>query len=450
MKYDVIVIGTGQSGPFLAKKFAAKGFKVAIIEKGNFGGTCINTGCTPTKTLVANAKVAHVVKNSQFYGVKVPSFRIDYKAIKRRKDKLVSDGTKWVKKSLKATPGCTVYEGNGAFVSPFRVKVGKKILEADKIFINVGAKARIPDIKGLDTIPYLTNKTLLDLKTLPKHLLILGGGYVGIEFAQIYRRLGSKVTIIQRPPTIMKKEDPEISKVLQQILRKEGIEIYTNVKNFEVLSGSLAGKIVVKVGRKKISGSHLLIAVGRVPDIHDLGLTNAEIKLDKGGYIQVDDKLRTSNPRVWALGDCNGRGAFTHTSYNDYEIVAENLLEGGDRKVTDRFPIYALYTDPPLGRVGLNEKEAKEKYKNVRIATLPMTQVARAREKGETEGFLKILIDGDTKQIIGASFLGIHCDEVIQLITLAMTAKLPLTIFEKFVGIHPTVSELIPTLLETL
>jgi pyruvate/2-oxoglutarate dehydrogenase complex dihydrolipoamide dehydrogenase (E3) component len=453
-KFDSIIIGAGQAGPSLAKSLCQKGYKVAIIEQAHFGGTCVNTGCTPTKTLVANAKIIQSVRNGKAFGVNIDHFQIDYKTIKARKDAIVKAGTEGVKNSLQSTEGCTVLEGHASFESPNQIKVGNYLIEGDKIFINVGSRSHIPKIEGLEKIPYLTNSSLLDIESIPSHLLILGGGYIGLEFAQIYRRFGSQVTVIQRNPVIMPKEDQDVSEALQKILEKEGIEFYTNALNFEVLPDSQKGHIHAQIeqnGKKQdISGTHLLIATGRIPNTADLGLDKAGVKVDKRGYITVDDQLRTSQPHIWALGDCNGKGAFTHTSYNDYEIVRDNILENGTRKVTDRIPIYGLFTDPPLGRVGLTEQEAQQQHKDVLVAKLPMTAVARAREKGETEGFLKIVVEGKTKQILGASFLGTTCDEVVQLIAAIMSAKAPYSVIEQTVFIHPTVSELIPTLLSKL
>lgn len=453
-KFDAIVIGTGQAGPSLANSLCQKGYQVAIIEQAKFGGSCVNTGCTPTKALVANAKIAHSVRNAKAFGIKIDNFQIDYKAIKARKDALVNAGTNGVKNGLLSTEGCTVFEGHASFERPNQVKVGDHLLEGKKIFINVGARPNIPKIPELQKIPYLTNVSLLDMDTIPEHLLILGGGYIGLEFAQIFRRFGSRITVMQKKPFVMPKEDPDVSKAVQEILEKEGIEFYTNALNFEILPDSREGNIQAQLeqnGKKqKISGSHLLIATGRIPNTDTLKLDKAGIKVDKHGFIEVDDKLLTSQPNIWALGDCNGKGAFTHTSYNDFEIVADNLLENGSRKVSERIPIYALFTDPPLGRVGLTEQEAKNLYEDILVAKLPMTAVARAREKGETEGFLKIVVNGKTKEILGASFLGTTCDEVIQLIAITMAAKAPYTLVERTVLIHPTVSELIPTLLSKL
>lgn len=453
-KFDAIVIGTGQSGSPIARRFAHEGKSVAIIEQAHFGGSCVNYGCTPTKALVANAKIVHSVRISKTFGVNVDKFQIDYKAIKARKDAMVKESTDAVKNSLLEAKGCRIFQGHASFEGQHQVEVGDQHLEGDKIFIDVGTRARIPEIPGLDKVPYLTNASLLDLEILPEHLLILGGGYVGLEFAQIFRRFGSRVTVIQQSPYIMTKEDLEVSKAIQEFLGKEGIEIYTNARNFEILPDSKDGKINAQIDQNgtklKISGSHLLIAAGRLPNTDDLGLEKAGVNVDKKGFIIVDDTLRTSQPHIWAVGDCNGRGAFTHTSYNDFEIVTENLFDNGTRKVSDRILIYALFTDPPLARVGMNEKQALEKYENVLSAKIPMTEVGRAWEKSETEGFLKILVDGKSKQILGASFLGTSCDEVIHVIAEAMYAKVPYTFLNKVIYIHPTVSEFIPDLLSEL
>ena len=452
-KFGAIIIGTGQAGPALARRFSKEGHSVAIIEQNHFGGTCVNYGCTPTKTLVADAKIIHSIKNGSFYGVKT-DYRIDFHKIKERKEAIVNSFRTGLEKSLKALENGKVYEGKANFISPNQVAVGDQTLEGEKIFINVGAKAYIPDVPGLSSIPYLTNISLLNLDVLPEHLLILGGGYIATEFAQIFIRFGSKVTIIERNSLIMHKEDQDISQAIEKILRNEGIDIYTNCQNLEILPNSKEGNIQIQFtqnnAKQKITGSHLLVATGRKPNTEGLLLDKAKVKTNDKGYIEVNDQLQTSQSHIWALGDCNGKGAFTHTSYNDYEIVAENLFDNGTRKISDRVPIYALFTDPPLGRVGLTEREARKSYQDLLVASLPMKNILRAVEKGETEGFLKILVHGKTKQIVGASFLGIGCDEVIQIIALAMTENLPYTAIQKTVFIHPTVTEYIPSLLSRL
>jgi len=453
-EFDAIIIGTGQSGPSLAERFSRAGKKVAIIEQARFGGSCVNYGCTPTKTLVANAKIAHSVRNAQTYGINVSGFEIDYKAVKARKDNISQTSSINLEKWLRSLPNCTVFQGHASFEGPHDVRVNGSLLRGEKIFIDVGARPLIPEISGLKNIPYLTNESLLEIDFIPSHLLILGGGYIGLEFAQIFRRFGSRVTIFQRASFVMPKEDQDVSQAIEDILRKEGINIYTNVRDFEILPGSSKGNIKIQYSdngaKKQVIGSDLLIAAGRIPNTDLLGLEKANVKVDKHGFIVVDEKLRTSQPHIWALGDCNGKGAFTHTSYNDFEIVAANLFDDGSRKVTDRILIYALFTDPPLGRVGMTEKEASQLPMEIQVAKMPMTEVARAREKGETDGFLKIIVDAHSKQILGASFLGTEGDEVIQMIAALMYAKAPYTVIERTVFIHPTVSELIPKLLSKL
>lgn len=377
-KFDAIIIGTGQAGPGLARRFAKEGRSVAIIEQGHFGGSCVNYGCTPTKTYVADAKKIHTIKKMQ------GDFRTDFPQIKKRKDDIVNGYTTGLEKSLKSLEHAKVYQGKAHFVTPRQVAVGDEILEGEKIFINVGAKAFIPP--ELSRVPYLTNISLLDLNVLPSHLLIVGGGYIATEFAQIYRRFGSKVTMIERSSRLMHREDPDISEAIEKILREEGIDLFTNIQNFEVLPGSKEGAIQVQFDQQRITGSHLLIATGRIPNTEGLSLEKAQVKTNKHGYIEVNDQLQTSQPHIWALGDVNGKGAFTHTSYNDYEIVAENLFDNGTRKVSDRIPIYALFTDPPLGRVGLTEAEAREAYPELLSASFPMKNVPGLLRKGKQKG----------------------------------------------------------------
>ena len=450
-KFDCLIIGTGQAGPSLANRLTQAGLRVAITERKKFGGTCVNTGCTPTKALVANAKAAHTVRTANSFGIKIDSFSLDIKAVKARKDAIVNESSSGVKQWLKSMKGCEVVEGHAVFKNPHTVVVNGENLEAERIFINVGCRAAIPKISGLETVPYLTNSSIMDLDVLPEHILIIGGGYIALEFAQMYRRFGSSVTVIQRNRYLMPKEDVDISEEIKQILEKSGIKILTGVKDLAILPNSHTNSIQVQVGDHGIMKcTHLLLATGRVPNTENLGLDQAGVENDEKGFIKVNDQLQTNQSHIWALGDCNGRGAFTHTSYNDYEIVADNLLNGTARKISDRIPIYALYIDPPLGRVGMTEREARESKKKVAMAKMPMTRVARAREKGETDGFMKILVDSDTKQILGASLLGTGCDEVVQMIADVIYAKAPYTSICRGVHIHPTVSELIPTLLEGL
>ncbi|MCH9625759.1 MAG: putative pyridine nucleotide-disulfide oxidoreductase RclA [Chlamydiales bacterium] len=453
-KFDAIIIGTGQSGPSLAARFSAAGKQVAIIERLRFGGTCVNNGCTPTKALVANAKVAHQVRNAKIFGIDIDHFSIDMKQVKARKDALVQQSSQGVEAWLRGLENCKVFDGQGVFIGPHTVQVGSEKLEGEQIFINVGGRAVVPKVPGLEKIPYFTNSSLMEIDFIPKHLVIVGGGYIALEFGQIFRRLGSAVTILQRGAHIMSNEDKDISDAIFEILTKEGIEILTESINLEICPESTPENLLIQIEqkgtKKQIHGTHLLFAAGRIPNTGDLQADRAGVELDKKGFIKVNDQLQTSQSHIYAIGDCNGKGAFTHTSYNDYEIVADNLLDGANRKVTERIPIYGLFIDPPLGRVGMSEKQVQEAGLNALVATLPMTRVARAREKGETDGFMKILVDADTQLILGASFLGTGCDEVVQMIADMMYAKAPFTIIQKAVHIHPTVTELIPTLLASL
>jgi pyruvate/2-oxoglutarate dehydrogenase complex dihydrolipoamide dehydrogenase (E3) component len=451
--YDAIIIGTGQSGPALALRLVAAGRKVAIIERKLFGGTCVNTGCTPTKTLVASAYAAHVVRRAADYGVRVEgAVKVDMKAVKARKDAVVALSRDGVEQSLKALEGCTVYEGHGRFVAEKKVAVNASELTADRIFINVGARAVIPPIPGLDHVPYLTNSTMMDVDFLPAHLIILGGSYVGLEFAQAYRRFGSEVTVIEAAPRLIAREDEDVSQAVADFLKEEGIDVRVGSKviGVEKQGNSIAVKLDSAGKNSQIVGTHLLVAVGRRPNTDDLGLDKAGIATDTRGYIQADDQLRTNIAGIWAMGDCNGRGAFTHTSWNDFQIVAANLLDNDRRRVSDRITAYALYTDPPLGRIGMTEAEVRKTGKPALLSTLAMERVSRAKERGETTGFMKILVDRDSKQILGASFLGLAGDEVIHCVLDAMYAKAPYTVIQRAMHVHPTVSELIPTMLGAL
>ena len=451
--YDAIVVGTGQSGPALARRVVAAGWKVAIIERKLFGGTCVNTGCTPTKTLIASAYAAHVVRHAADYGVRVEgTINVDMKAVKARKDAVVAPSRNGVERSLKTLQGCTVYQGHGRFVAEKKVAVNDAELSADRIFLNVGARATIPPIPGLDQVPYLTNSSMMDIDFLPAHLVILGGSYIGLEFAQAYRRFGSEVTVIELGPRLIVREDEDVSRAVADFLKDEGIDVRVDSKVVSLEKQGNAVAVTVESAGKssQIVGTHVLVAIGRRPNTDDLGLDRAGIATDAHGYIQVDDQLRTNVPGIWAMGDCNGRGAFTHTSWNDFEIVAANLLDNDPRRVSDRVTAYALYTDPPLGRAGMTEAEVRKAGKPALIATLAMEDVSRAYEKGETKGFMKILVDRDSKRILGASFLGLSGDEVIHSVLDVMYAKAPYTVIQRAMHIHPTVSEFIPTMLGDL
>jgi pyruvate/2-oxoglutarate dehydrogenase complex dihydrolipoamide dehydrogenase (E3) component len=451
--YDAIIIGTGQAGPALARRLAAAGSKIAIIERKLFGGTCVNNGCTPTKTLVASAYAAYLARRAGDYGVTIGGpVAVDMKAVKARKDAVVRPSREGVERSLKTLKGCTVFEGHAHFVGPKSVQVGDKVLTADKIFINVGARASVPPIRGLDQVPYLTNSSMMDVDFLPSHLIVLGGSYVGLEFAQVYRRFGSEVTVIELAPHLIAREDEDVSRAVEEILKDEHIDVRVNSKVVAVAKQgrNIAVTIENAGATSQIIGSHLLLAIGRRPNTDDLGLDKAGVATDSRGYIQVDDQLRTSVPGIWALGDCNGRGAFTHTSWNDFEIVAANLLDNDPRRVSDRINAYALYTDPPLGRAGMTEAEVRKSGRPALIATMAMENVSRAYEKGETKGFIKILVDTETERILGASLLGLSGDEVVHCILDVMYAKAPYTVLQRAMHIHPTVSEFIPTMLEDL
>jgi pyruvate/2-oxoglutarate dehydrogenase complex dihydrolipoamide dehydrogenase (E3) component len=451
--YDAIIIGTGQAGPALARRLVAADWKVAVIERKFFGGTCVNTGCTPTKALVASAYAAYLARRSADYGVTIGGpVGMDMKAVKARKDAISLPSRRGVERSLKQLKGCTVLEGHGHFVGPKHVQVGDEALTADKIFINVGGRAVIPPIRGLDQVSYLTNSSMMDVDFLPPHLIVLGGSYVGLEFAQTYRRFGSEVTVVELAPHLIAREDEDVSRAVAEILKDENIDVRLNSKVVAV--GKHGNDIAVTIesggAESRIVGSHLLLAIGRRPNTDDLGLDKAGVATDSRGYIEVDEELRTNVPGIWALGDCNGKGAFTHTSWNDFEIVAANLLDNEARRVSDRIAAYALYTDPPLGRAGMTEKEVRKTGRPALIATIAMEDVSRAFEKGETKGFMKILVDKETKQILGASLLGLSGDEAIHCILDIMYAKAPYTVLQRAMHIHPTVSEFIPTMLGDL
>jgi pyruvate/2-oxoglutarate dehydrogenase complex dihydrolipoamide dehydrogenase (E3) component len=452
-RFDSIVIGTGQAGPALAVRLAKAGEQVAIIERGRFGGTCVNTGCIPTKTLVASAYAAYLARRSADYGVMVgESVAVDMKRVKARKDEVAGNSSEGVERWLEGTPGVSVIKGHARFESPHTVSVDGQVLESEKIFLNVGGRALVPPMPGLEGAQYLTNSSIMYVDTLPEHLVIVGGSYIGLEFAQMYRRFGAEVTVVEKAPQIIGREDPDVSQGVLEILRGEGVRVETQAECMRVeKSGSGIAITADCTGEsRRFSGSHLLLAVGRIPNTSDLGAERAGLALDSRGYIVVDDSLRTNVPGIWALGDCNGRGAFTHTSFNDYEIVADNLLEGDKRSVKDRLNAYALFIDPPLGRAGMTDAEIRKSGRRALVGTRPMKRVGRAIEKGETRGFMKIAVDADSKEILGAAILGVGGDEAIHCILDVMYAKAPYTALRRAVNIHPTVAELIPTVLGEL
>jgi pyruvate/2-oxoglutarate dehydrogenase complex dihydrolipoamide dehydrogenase (E3) component len=451
--FDAIVIGAGQAGPSLAGRLTAAGMTVAMIERHLFGGTCVNTGCTPTKTLVASARVAHQARRAAEYGVKLEgSVSIDMQAVRARKDTVVQRSRTNIEKWLRSMERCTVIQAHARFESPHELRVGDDVIKAERIFINVGGRAVIPDMPGVEQIPYLTNTSILELDVLPRHLIVVGGSYIGLEFAQMYRRFGSEVTVIEMKPRLIWREDPDVSTAIQEIFEREGIAIRTEAQCIRFTPGKpdIAAGVNCTTGEPEVLGSHVLLAVGRRPNTDALGIEKAGIKLDKHGYIVVDDQLQTNVPGIWALGDCNGKGAFTHTAYNDFEIVAQNLLDGRERRVSDRIPCYGLFIDPPLGRVGMTEAEARAANHKIRIGNRPMTRVARAIEKGEPQGFMKVMVDEQSRQILGAAILGVGGDEAVHCILDTMSAKAPFETLRDTVHIHPTVSELVPTVLGEL
>lgn len=452
-KYDAIIIGTGQSGPALAGRMNQEGLNVAIIERHLIGGTCVNVGCTPTKTMVGSARVAAFARRAKEFGIVIEGpIRADMKMIKARKDKVAGESNRGVTRWLEGMANVDLIRGHARFVEPHAVAVDGDVLQADKIIIDVGARARIPDWSGLDEVPYFTSSSMMDVEQVPEHLIIVGGSYIGLEFAQIYRRFGSQVTVVEMHDRLIARDDEDVSTAVQEILENEGVRFRLKAECLSARAHpeGVAVQVRCEEDPEEEIGTHLLVAVGRVPNTDDLGLDKTSIKLNKFGYIEVDDYLCTSEPGVWAIGDVNGRGAFTHTSYNDYEIVAANLFDDDPRKVTDRILCFGLFIDPPLGRIGMTEREVRESGRRALMGKRMMTRVSRAREFGETQGFIKILVDADTEEILGATILGLNGDEAVHSLLDVMYAKKPYTVISRAVHIHPTVCELIPTVLQEL
>jgi len=445
--YDAIVIGAGQAGPSLAVRLAGAGRKVAMVERHLFGGTCVNTGCTPTKTMVASAHAAHLARRARDFGVAAGEVTVDMRAVKARKDAIVMKSRTGVEKWLRGTENCTVFTGQAVLEGPKTVRVGEDVLEGGHIFFNVGARPLVPNMPGVDSVPFLTSTSILDLEELPRHLVVVGGGYVGLEFAQMFRRFGSEVTVIDKSPRLATHEDEDASAVIHEVFESEGIQVRLNATciHLENRDGEAGVGLDCNEGAPHIGGSHVLLAIGRVPNTSDLNLAAAGVDMDERGYIKVDDQLRTTAPDVFALGDCNGRGAFTHTSYNDYEIAADNLLKGESRRVSDRIPVHALYIDPPLASVGMSEAEVRKSGTPALMGKRAMTRVSRAIEKGETFGFMKVLVDRETQHILGATVFGTGGDEAIHCVLTAMYARQTAALLTHSVHIHPTVAELIPT-----
>ncbi|ORV04499.1 mercuric reductase [Mycobacterium bohemicum] len=454
--FDAIVVGAGQAGPPLAGRLTAAGQRVAVVERKLIGGTCVNNGCIPTKTLVASAHAAHLARRGAEYGVGTGSVSVDMAKVKARKDGIMLADREGVEGWLDGMEGCTVFRGHARFEDPHTLRVGPDLLKADRIFLNVGGRAVVPDIPGLSDVEFLTNVSILELDTLPQHLVIVGGSYIALEFAQMYRRFGARVTVVERGSRLASREDDDVSATIREILEAEGIDVVLGAdgvrvakrdKGFEGFEGF---ELTPADGADPVRGSHLLLAVGRRPNTDDLGLDAAGVQTDARGYIVVDDQLKTNVDHIWAMGDCNGRGAFTHTSYNDFEIVAANLLDDDPRRVSDRITTYALYIDPPLGRAGMTVAQVRASGRRALVGKRPMTRVGRAVEKGETQGFMKVVVDADTHEILGAAILGVGGDEAIHAILDVMSAKAPYTTLARTMHIHPTVSELIPTVLQEM
>jgi len=449
-RYDAVIIGTGQAGPPLAQRLSAAGRKIALVERAKFGGTCVNTGCIPTKALVASAHVAWQARRAAEYGIDIRgTVGVDFAALMARKNRISGNSATSVEKWVRGLAGATVIQGHARFESPTRLRVGDRELHSERIFINVGGRAERPPLEGIDRVPVLTNSSILQLQALPEHLVVVGGSYVGLEFAQMFRRFGSRVTLLQREAQLVPREDADVAAALQTILEREGIDIQLSTECIALdrAGGQIAVRARCGADEPMTHCSHVLVATGRRPNTHDLGLDRAGVRVDARGYIEVDDELRTSVPGIWALGDCNGRGAFTHTSYNDFEIVAANLLDSDPRRVSDRIPAYALFTDPPLARIGLSIKEARLRGGSILIGERPMSKVGRAVEKGEEQGFLRILVDAASERVLGATLLGVDADEAVHALLTLMYAGVSYKVMQRAVHVHPTVSELLPTVL---
>jgi pyruvate/2-oxoglutarate dehydrogenase complex dihydrolipoamide dehydrogenase (E3) component len=451
-RFDAIVIGAGQAGPALCARLDKQGLKTALIERKQLGGTCVNVGCIPTKTLVASARAAHMARRGADYGFSVGDVRVDMPAVKTRKDKVVQHSLDALDKWIGGMKNVTLIRGHARFTGKKQVSVDGRVLDAERIFLNVGGRALVPDLPGLKDVPYFTNTTMMDVDFAPEHLIIIGGSYIGLEFAHMYRRFGSNVTVVERAPKLLPREDDDVAAEIRAVLEREGVQIRTGA---ECMALSRKGSRIVvemqcKGGEPLAEGTHVLMAVGRRANTDDLALDKAGVQVDERGYIKVDDECRTTQEGVWALGDCNGQGAFTHTSYNDYEIVAANLFDGERRRISDRIPTYALFIDPPLGRAGMSEAEARKSGRRLLAGKMPMSRVGRAREAGEMQGFMKVVVDADSQELLGASLLGLNGDEIVHSLLDVMYARRPYTTIQRAVHIHPTVTELIPTLLGSL
>jgi pyruvate/2-oxoglutarate dehydrogenase complex dihydrolipoamide dehydrogenase (E3) component len=450
--FDAIIVGAGQAAA-LAGPLTKAGWSVALIEKQALGGTCVNRGCTPTKAMVASAKAAYMASRSADFGIiGGGTVRVDLAKVKARKEAIVADFRARNERAFAAMPGCTLIYGTARFETPNSVRVGDDVLTAKHIFLNVGARPHIPQMPGTDSVPFLTSTTILELQVLPEHLIVVGGSYVGLEFAQMFRRFGSQVTVVEQGATLLGHEDADVSKCVREILEDEGIQLRINAECIRLEHGRSGPMVRVGHGEGslEINGSHILLAVGRDTNTDQLDLEKAGLTADSRGFIEVDEQLRTHVKGIWALGDCNGRGGFTHNAYNDADLVAANLLQSGSRRVSDRIPIHALYIDPPLAQVGMNEREVRKRGRPALMGTRLMANIGRAVEKGETRGFMKALVDAETQEILGATILGVGGDEAIHCVATAMYARQPASLLQRSVHIHPTVAELIPTIFQDL
>ncbi len=457
-RFDAVIVGTGQPGKPLAAALDDAGWKVAVVEKGRVGGTCVVTGCTPTKTMVASARVAHLARRAGAYGVSVGEVSVDMAAVRARKRRVVDDFSEGGRRGLEERDGVELLFGTAAFTGPRELVVrmndgGEQRLSADHVFLDTGSHTLVPDIPGLAEVPWLDNATLTELDAVPEHLLVIGGGFIGLEFAQMFLRFGARVTVVEAGERLVAREDEDVSAALRDILEEDGAEVRTSTSLQRVAPGAEGG-VVASLdgpgGAAEVWGSHLLLAVGRRPNTRELGLEAAGVETDERGYIRVDPRLRTSAPGVWALGEVNGGPPFTHAAYDDYRVVRANLLEGGDATTEGRLVPYALFTDPALGRVGMTEAEARGKGLDVAVATLPMEKVARAIETGETRGFMKAVVERGSGRILGAAVLGPEGGEVASVIQVAMMAGLPYTALRDGIFSHPLFAEALNNLFARL
>ncbi|WP_267221220.1 FAD-containing oxidoreductase [Dyella silvae] len=453
LRFDAVVVGAGQAGPSLADRLGRSGRKVAVIERKQVGGTCVNTGCIPTKSMVASAYVAHMARRAAEYGVQAEgSIQVNMEHVWERTRGISERSRTGVEKWLEGMPNVSLLRGHASFESPRHLRVGDALIETNEVFLNVGGRAAAPDFPGADAVPYLTNVGVMDLRELPRHLVIVGGSYIGLEFGQMFRRYGAEVTIVERSPRLLPREDPEVSAAVVDILQREGIGLHLGAECIELQGRAGDVGVIAKCAkpRMEVRGTHLLMAIGRRPNTDTLGLDKAGVLTDERGYIVVDDQCRTNVKGIWAMGDCNGKGAFTHTSYNDFEIVAANVIDNEPRRISDRIPAYALFVDPPLARVGLTEQEAVREGRDILVGVRPMTRVGRAVERGESLGFIKVIVEKGSGQLLGAAILGVNGDEAIHSLLDTMYAKAPFSTVTHAVHIHPTVSELLPTVLQDL